>query len=714
MIKLLPLILCIMSLQVVCAQPAGWTLYNASTTNGIVDENVFCSLISSNNEYWFGTDQGAIQYNLENHTYIKYDVVNTPASLPGNKIYDLVEDTEQSIWIATTAGIGKYVTTSATWEIIRTTDGLPNNYVRDLHMDADGLIWCATYGGGVCVLLDNGWQVFDQNDGLISNFCYSIHAIDSNNVWVGTNTGLSVYDGNNWISYSVNDGLPSNNVLSITDNNGEIWVSTDQGVAVLSGSSWLIYDDTNGLPDNLAYQVSSDQNGLIWAATDNGAASFDGNNWTTLDTLSGLNGNKVLSIHLHDGARFFSLEGAGADLIEGGAITHFRNDVGLPLSSFSCLAEAPDGSIWCGSNSYSYYYNSVYQFDGASWVKHDLPYSYTSVRKMEFDQDGILWALSSNGLLTYNGYNWGVVNVPSFNAYSDIFIDSQNRKYIGGNGSFSYFDGSSWNLYSLEGQWESVSKFYEDDNGRIWILTAEKVYLFSEEQLDMILVHNGNGGRGYFYSPTGYDLIVSFSYTNHIHPIYYGFNSYQYNWPYDIIDSDTSSDDCFWMVSGNNQVYVFNGNEIFEIGDLGDGYSNEFLIDQEGYAWCATSEGIFKGPTDCVFEGSRHEYDVNEYDDIPQPLVSNYYSEPGFWVDAVYPNPADNVLNIGFSLEEEGECMVKIYNLQGEIIKINSFKGFRYYQSRPIDVSELPSGQYLYSFWLNGELRIRSKVIITH
>jgi len=47
------------------------------------------------------------------------------------------------------------------------------------------------------------------------------------NMWFGTIKGVSVYDGNNWTTYTTSDGLANNSVNFIMqDSAGTIWIAT--------------------------------------------------------------------------------------------------------------------------------------------------------------------------------------------------------------------------------------------------------------------------------------------------------------------------------------------------------------------------------------------------------------------------------------------------------------------------------------------------------
>lgn len=69
-------------------------------------------------------------------------------------------------------------------------------------------------------------------------------------------------------NYSTSDGLPSNNVYSITtDNDGFLWMGTDVGVIKFDGRKFKIFSVENGIPSNDVYQLFCDKQNRIWISS---------------------------------------------------------------------------------------------------------------------------------------------------------------------------------------------------------------------------------------------------------------------------------------------------------------------------------------------------------------------------------------------------------------------------------------------------------------
>src|SRR5215204_7424771 len=66
-------------------------------------------------------------------------------------------------------------------------------------------------------------------------------------------------------------GLIQSNVTHITqDKKGNIWIGTNAGISVYDGKKFINYDNLQQLPNLMINNIVCDQKGIIWIATDNG------------------------------------------------------------------------------------------------------------------------------------------------------------------------------------------------------------------------------------------------------------------------------------------------------------------------------------------------------------------------------------------------------------------------------------------------------------
>ena len=75
-------------------------------------------------------------------------------------------------------------------------------------------------------VLQGEWITFTIDDGLMSNDITSLMLAPDGKVWVGTDEGVSYYDNNSWISFTTEDWLAHNEIgwdgLAV-DPDGKVW-----------------------------------------------------------------------------------------------------------------------------------------------------------------------------------------------------------------------------------------------------------------------------------------------------------------------------------------------------------------------------------------------------------------------------------------------------------------------------------------------------------
>lgn len=78
-----------------------------------------------------------------------------------------------------------------------------------------------------------------------------------------------------YISYSIEDGLPSSNIYSVfQEDNGIIWFTTDAGIVKYNSKSFELFNTEDGLSDNEVFKMRKDHKGRVWFLTLNGKPSF--------------------------------------------------------------------------------------------------------------------------------------------------------------------------------------------------------------------------------------------------------------------------------------------------------------------------------------------------------------------------------------------------------------------------------------------------------
>ncbi|MFL5752435.1 MAG: T9SS type A sorting domain-containing protein [Bacteroidia bacterium] len=163
------------------------------------------------------------------------------------------------------------------------SSGLGTSKVFGLAQDVTGNIWIGT---------DNGLVMYDgvsyttyntSNSSLAANTVFSV-ICSGNTVYAGTSAGLSIYTGSAWTNFSkLNSGLCADSIYSInSEDPTHFWLGTNHGLSCYDGSATI---SANGLYLRINC-VYTDGSGAKWIGTqNNGLYRYDNISFTNATTL---------------------------------------------------------------------------------------------------------------------------------------------------------------------------------------------------------------------------------------------------------------------------------------------------------------------------------------------------------------------------------------------------------------------------------------------
>ncbi len=99
--------------------------------------------------------------------------------------------------------------------------------------------------------------------------------------------------------YTMEDGLPSNSIRALFHTpDGLMWIGTDAGLSRFDGKSFQTVSSHDGLSGNRIWSIAQDDKGAFWLGIyGKGLCRFDGNCIENFDTASGLPDNWVRVVH---------------------------------------------------------------------------------------------------------------------------------------------------------------------------------------------------------------------------------------------------------------------------------------------------------------------------------------------------------------------------------------------------------------------------------
>ena len=147
--------------------------------------------VCSDNFLWVGTLEGLVMYDMEADTATRFSQGD---GLLGNVVSALYADRENRVWIGSEGGgitlfrAGKLMPMDLGFEFT------PNSFVED----EEGYLWIGTNTRGVIQYDTERNQVMQiytvEEEGLLANLIRLVNVDQYNNVYVGTNKGLNIFN----------------------------------------------------------------------------------------------------------------------------------------------------------------------------------------------------------------------------------------------------------------------------------------------------------------------------------------------------------------------------------------------------------------------------------------------------------------------------------------------------------------------------------------
>ena len=247
-----------------------WINYSTSNS-GISDNDVRQSAFDTSGNLWVTSWKNLNKFNVATNSWTSFNVTGQSLDI----LYSVEVDNQNRIWVGTDGGSnaweGLYMFNGINWSFYNPTNtSLTGRWITKLKKDLNGKIWGCHFQG-----------LFEINDTIITNhllqsagfgatlLATSVDFDSYNNKWVSVyDGGIAKFDGSTWIIYNTsNSGLPDNKIWSIAvDHNNVVWIGTEtQGLVRFDGTTWTSYNTSNSvITNNRIDALSVDQLNNLW------------------------------------------------------------------------------------------------------------------------------------------------------------------------------------------------------------------------------------------------------------------------------------------------------------------------------------------------------------------------------------------------------------------------------------------------------------------
>lgn len=274
---------------------------NYSQPEGLLSPYVNALCRRDGRSVYLGTSNGLYLFSAQ--------VISRVPVLDGFRISCLLRSDSTLLYAGTDKGLAVYE--GGRCKILTSKDGLV----------ADQVNCMAWYKNQLVIGTSGGLSLYDPRTGKFTNYHIETGLIDLNitavsnqgnrYLWVGAQTGLLRFDGEQFAYFNIGPDNNSNHVRAILpDREDNIWLGTHSGLYRYRDNSFSTFDKIPGLGTSFIFQIFRDRRGDLWVTSQNSGIYRETQNYfRRYDARDGLVSNTIRSgIEDHEGRLLFGTE----------------------------------------------------------------------------------------------------------------------------------------------------------------------------------------------------------------------------------------------------------------------------------------------------------------------------------------------------------------------------------------------------------------------
>ena len=543
-----------------------------TTNEGLSSSRIWILLRDSKDYLWISTDLGLEKYDSEKVIKYRYDE-KQPGSISSNRLTCIYEDNKKSLWFGTIEGLNLYDPVKDNFRVFKNipadTNTLNSNYVSSITEDKNGNLWIITDG-------------------------------DCLNRWIPEKNSFIRY---HFKSIRYNTVRPAKMIA--VDSKGYLWiVSFDNGINrfdPISGSFTKFDDSFIDWGSNCYKSIYIDNQDKIWITTEGygfisynpGTDKFE--QFKSIGNNKGPNKDRILDILPEDDHHLLlAVDQGGVNRFDKVSKTfeYIMYDEssggGLNNNGTWCLHKDKEGILWVGTSGGGVnYYNPKSErfklFKHNSQNSNSLSYNYIGC--FYEDTNGLIWiGTDGGGVNVYNpetGHFTVYKNDPSNpysiggniilsideDKYKDIWISSWDAglsRFERKTGKFFRYFPEITDISNMRKSGKTIWEIKIDNNNNIWL---------GDDQAGIVLLTRKN------------EILKRFSPDAFISPM---------KNPNQLFSFYEDFENNFWFCTMNGLYFYDIRTDSIKAYSLPSNQIYAFTIDSDGNLWVgSSSSGIY-------------------------------------------------------------------------------------------------------------------------
>jgi ligand-binding sensor domain-containing protein/serine phosphatase RsbU (regulator of sigma subunit) len=501
---------------------------NINTINNQRNIEFNCVIQASNGILWYGTDKGLIRYDGEH-----YKIYENTKGLVKSPIKALFFDQHRTLWIGHENGKITLLNNGKFTEFIG--NNKLGNFAITGFVEQFG-VWFSTYGNGIYHYdRANKLKQYNTEHGIADNTVYTLCKDNNNQIWAGTDAGMSHFMFNqkdlSIENISMKKGLPDNIVRSIiTAKNGDIIIGMqDSGICVYNMASKKFYRCLNwrfGVVKNIiefepqVFYVASEKDGIfkciytnnklgeishlssttavdfrnmnwlfkdrednLWFLKKNGMTLMSQSRWKLFQNKSGLQADTILSILVDSKNNCWVGSNKGLQVYSVPSVyenmpPHLKRVETIFDKEVTCIFEDKDGNIWFGTYGFG-----LFKYDvKAKKVKNialNTAFENDNVSCITVDKNSNIWVSTLGGGISVidpnnepkGTKNFGPKDGLLVNYIYAVMCDTDNLRWVGTDG-MGLVEYTA-GIFIKVNEAKSVYSIAKTYNGNVWFNMSE-------------------------------------------------------------------------------------------------------------------------------------------------------------------------------------------------------------------------------------------------
>jgi diguanylate cyclase (GGDEF)-like protein len=286
--------------------------------------------------------------------------------VPDEPMVALLQDGKRRLWLRTSQHLLRLE--PGTEQFVLDAPNLPPaNDVGVPAIDGHGRLMIPTIAG-LYLHYDDHWDVIDKRRGTAANATFSAMQDREGTYWIGLGgNGIERWQGEGrWSGWTDAEGLPDNVVWAeLRDYQQRLWVGTNDGVAMWDGDQhrFRVWKETNGVNGSMARTLALGADGSIWVLCHPGGLTrFDPHTLQPVKVATGW--PDITWIASGPDERLWISGPHFLQMLEDSVSPFKFRDVGAPreiVDGVSNFAMAAGGVVWTSGH------NGLGRYDGKSW-----------------------------------------------------------------------------------------------------------------------------------------------------------------------------------------------------------------------------------------------------------------------------------------------------------------------------------------------------------